>query len=274
MISNKNIVSVLIVTYNAQNFISNTILSCLNQTYENIEVLVLDNASSDDTVKIMKSFEDERIKLFRNTENIGPYKGLNFLLEQAKGKYVAIQDHDDIWFPEKIEKQIDFMEKNREYIACGTNNYNFYEEKELLILNKKPFASISNNYVPHSSLFFRNNSFKYSADKLLADEYFVKKTLFNKGKIYLLEEPLTVHRIRTDGGNLSKGRFKLTLNNVAEFFDINGRSFKSVTYFASMIALKILSNKARMFVEFHVFKRNYVKISLKDFKAKFKNISI
>lgn len=270
----KNLVSILIVSYNAENFISNTILSCLNQTYKNIEVLILDNVSSDNTVKIIESFKDERIKLFKNTKNIGPYVGLNFLLEKAKGDYIAIQDHDDIWFFEKIEKQVRFLEENQEFIACGTNNYNFYEEPLKLILNKKPFISTKENYVPHSSLMFRNKNFRYDTSKTLADEYFEKKELFRSGKIFLINEALTIHRIRADGRNLSKARFKLTNKNTREFFDINGISIKSLAYFFSLIFLRMIDGKSRRFIEFNILKRSNEKITLDDFKAKFKDVII
>ena len=274
MIFNKKNVSILIVSFNAENFISNTVSSCLNQTYKNIEILILDNASSDNTVKIIESMKDERIKLFKNSENIGPYGGLNFLLEKAEGEYIAIQDHDDIWFPEKIKKQVEFMEKNSEFVACGTNNYNFYEKNDVLILNKKPFASAGKSYVPHSSLLFRNKNFRYDVTKTLADEYFEKKTLADYGKIFLIEEALTIHRIRIDNVNFSQARLKLTVVNVREFFDINGVSMKSFVYFASLVFLKVLSNEARIFFEFNVFKRKSEKIKLDDFRNRFKNIKI
>lgn len=274
METKNQLVNIVLVTYDAENFISNTISSCLNQTYKNIEVLILDNASSDNTVSTIESFKDERLKLFKNNTNVGPYAGLNFLLEKAEGEYIAIQDHDDIWFPEKIEKQVEFMEKNPEFVACGTNNYNFYEKKKILLLNKKPFAAAGCEYVPHSSLVFRNKKFRYDASKILADEYFEKKTLSNAGKIFLFDEALTIHRIRMDSENLSKTRFRLTAANIREFFDINGFGIKSFIYFFSLIFLKILSNESRIFIEFSMFKRKNEKIKLDDFKNKFKDIAI
>jgi glycosyltransferase involved in cell wall biosynthesis len=274
MIPNKNIVSVLIVAYNAEKFILQTVKSCLNQTYKNIEILILDNASSDGTVKIIESIADKRIKNFRSESNLGPYSGLNFLLEKSQSEYVAIQDHDDIWFPDKIRKQVEFMNKNLAFVACGTNNYNFYEKIDVLILNKKPFVSIDENYVPHSSLMFRNKGFRYNPEKTLADEYFEKKILLEHGKIFLIEEALTIHRIRMDGKNLSKKRFKVTLDNVREFFDINKIGYKSLVYFFSLLFLRVFNDEIRLFIEFKIFKRNNLKIKLKDFRIKFKDVSI
>lgn len=269
-----NKVSILIVSYNAERFIKNTVLSCLKQTYENIEVLILDNASSDDTSKIIELIKNDKIRLFKGDKNLGPYDGLNFLLNRALGEYVAIQDHDDIWFPEKIEEQVEFLEKNSEYVACGTNNYNFYEKKELLILNKKPFAETGNNYVPHSSLVFRNKGFRYDTSKILADEYFEKKILTKEGKIYLIKDAYVIHRIREDGGNLSLKRFKISQKAIKEFFEINEFSFKSFIYLCILFISKITNEKLRFFIEKDIIKRKNKQISLEDFKNKFENIKI
>src|SRR5680860_1452252 len=99
-------VSVLICTYNAQKYIETTLQSILDQSYTTLEILILDNNSTDHTLDILQKFTDKRIQIFPSKKNLGPFGGLNFLLEKSIGEYVAIQDHDDIWHPEKIEKQI------------------------------------------------------------------------------------------------------------------------------------------------------------------------
>ena len=103
------LVSVLICTYNSWDYIFNTLQSVIFQTYKNIEILILDNNSSDETVNNIKSFKDPRIKIFEQNKNIWPYQWLNVLLEKAKGEYIAIQDHDDLRHPKKIEKQIELF---------------------------------------------------------------------------------------------------------------------------------------------------------------------
>ena len=109
-------VSVLLCSYNAEVYIRATLQSLLAQTYTNIEILILDNNSKDTTVEIIKSYKDTRIRLYLSEKNLGPYGGLNFLLEQATGEYIAIQDHDDLWHPQKLAKQIVFLDKNHKYI--------------------------------------------------------------------------------------------------------------------------------------------------------------
>jgi glycosyltransferase involved in cell wall biosynthesis len=78
---NKPLISILIVAYNPGEYLRNTIQSCLDQTYENTEILILDNNSSEDIVPNFP--KSEKIKLIKSSENLGPYRGLNLLLEQA-----------------------------------------------------------------------------------------------------------------------------------------------------------------------------------------------
>ena len=94
----QQLVSVLICSYNAEAFIESTVNSVLGKTYKKIELLILDNASSDNTVQILKNIKkkDSRLVIFTKKENVGAYPGLNFLLDKAKGSYIAINDHDDI----------------------------------------------------------------------------------------------------------------------------------------------------------------------------------
>ena len=103
------LVSILIVTYNAEKTIWWTLASIFDQTYKNYEILILDNNSTDKTVETIKTLNNPKIKVFSENQNLWPYKWLNYLLDYSKWKYVAIQDHDDIWYKEKIEKLIIFL---------------------------------------------------------------------------------------------------------------------------------------------------------------------
>jgi teichuronic acid biosynthesis glycosyltransferase TuaG len=76
----------------------------------------LDNASQDTTLDVINTYKDSRIHLYPSKKNLGPYKGLNFLLDKVQGQYIAILDHDDLWHPAKLAKQIVFLEKNKKYV--------------------------------------------------------------------------------------------------------------------------------------------------------------
>ena len=127
-----SLVSILICTYNAEKTIRWTLESVLAQTYQNIEVLVLDNDSKDKTWEVLETYQtkDPRVKLFTVGKNLGAYAGINYLLDQAKGEYIAIQDHDDVWTSEKIEQQIAFLQNHKEFVACGTGYLEYYSANQ------------------------------------------------------------------------------------------------------------------------------------------------
>lgn len=260
----KVLVSIIVVTYNAEKYIKKTIISCLNQTYNNIEVLLLDNSSGDKTVKIAKSIQlgDDRLKIFESTKNLGPYGGLNFLLEKTGGDYIAIQDHDDIWFPEKIKKQVEFLEKNSDFVACGTNTFYYYENRKVLILNKREIVT---NFVDHTSLLFRNNKFRYNLDYLLADEYFEKNILKESGKIGCIQDCLTIHRIKNDDTNLSRSRFRISSKNVRDFFNINKLSLSSFSYFVHLILYKYVPTRTIWLIRSLITQRGRDWLELDEF---------
>jgi teichuronic acid biosynthesis glycosyltransferase TuaG len=102
-------ISIITPVYNSSAFIADTIQSVLNQTYQNWELLLVDDVSTDDSVAVVQSFRDERIKLMRLEKNSGPAIARNTAIEAATGRFIAFLDSDDLWLPEKLEKQLQFM---------------------------------------------------------------------------------------------------------------------------------------------------------------------
>lgn len=102
------LVSVIMPAYNASGFIEAAIRSVLSQTYENWELLVIDDCSTDNTCQIVEALalQDDRIRLFPNKENQGVAKARNRGFDLCRGDYVALLDSDDFWFPTKLEKQV------------------------------------------------------------------------------------------------------------------------------------------------------------------------
>ncbi len=109
----KDLVSIIMPSYNTGKYIEDSIKSVINQTYENWELIIVDDCSTDDTDLIVKPYlEDERIKYLKNEKNSGAAVSRNYALREAKGKWIAFLDSDDLWHPEKLERQIAFMEEN------------------------------------------------------------------------------------------------------------------------------------------------------------------
>ncbi len=115
------LISIIMASYNTAKFISETIESVSVQTYSNWELIIVDDCSTDDTDAVVRPYlADDRIRYIKNEKNSGAAVSRNCALREAKGKWVAFLDSDDLWFPEKLEKQISFMKKN-DYHFSYTN---------------------------------------------------------------------------------------------------------------------------------------------------------
>ncbi len=112
------LVSVLMVNYNHEDTIKETIESVLKQTYDNIQFIIVDDCSTDRSCDIVESFQDERIELYRLKENRHICYATNFGFDKVKGDYLARIDSDDIWYPEKLSRQTEFLRKNQNYKIC------------------------------------------------------------------------------------------------------------------------------------------------------------
>lgn len=115
-------VSVVLLTYNRQSMLPRAVDSILNQTYQNFELIIIDDASTDNTSKILAEYamKDKRIKIVRNQTNQGIVSNRNKGLELAKGAYIAWQDDDDISDPNRLEEQVDFLRHHQDIILLGT----------------------------------------------------------------------------------------------------------------------------------------------------------
>ena len=108
-----DLVSVIMPSYNTAKYVGKSIESIKSQTYQNWELLIVDDCSNDDTDEVVSPYlSDVRIKYFKNKENSGAAVSRNRALREASGKWIAFLDSDDLWAAEKLEKQISFMEKN------------------------------------------------------------------------------------------------------------------------------------------------------------------
>ena len=128
-----DLVSIITSLYNSNDFVGNTIKSVLAQTYQNWELILIDDASTDGSAKIAEYFaiKDERIKLIKLDSNQGPAAARNRGIKEASGRYIAFLDSDDLWHKDKLEKQIIFMQKN-EYAFTYTGFEKINEEGEVI----------------------------------------------------------------------------------------------------------------------------------------------
>lgn len=108
----KDIVSIIMPSYNTASYIGRSIQSVLDQTYPNWELIIVDDCSTDNTLEVIRSYQDDRIRLFQNPENSGAAVSRNKALREARGRYIAFLDSDDLWMPQKLARQLRFMSQN------------------------------------------------------------------------------------------------------------------------------------------------------------------
>lgn len=135
------LVSVVVPTYNSEETIRETLESILNQTYSHFEIIITDDASNDNTVSIINSIKDRRVKLYELNKNSGAGVARNKSIRMAKGKYIAFCDSDDLWTVNKLEMQLIFMNEKR--IAFSYSSYNIINETGEYLRTKNVPSKIS-----------------------------------------------------------------------------------------------------------------------------------
>ena len=116
------LVSIIMPNYNCAKYLPETINSVMAQTYQNWELIFVDDCSTDNSLEIIKGYNDPRIRVFQNEKNSGAAISRNYALREAKGRWMAFLDSDDIWAKEKLSEQLEFMETNK-YAFSFTHFY-------------------------------------------------------------------------------------------------------------------------------------------------------
>jgi glycosyltransferase involved in cell wall biosynthesis len=146
-------ITVIITSYNYEQYIKEAIQSVLNQTYQNFELIIVDDCSTDNSVEIIKSFNDDRIRLFVNEQNQGLAKTLQRALQEAKGKWVAFLESDDILTLDNLEKKVQVVESYPN-IALVFNDVELFGEKDKREKAFKKSAKFLRNKTYPCNLFY------------------------------------------------------------------------------------------------------------------------
>lgn len=220
-------ITVLMSVYNGEKYLSEAVESILNQTFKDFEFLIINDASTDNTRKILKSYKDSRIKIITNKKNLGLTKSLNKGLEIAKGEYIARQDADDISAPERLDKQYHYLNIHQQIFLVGTGAYDI-DEKGNIKTTREPLINpdlikktlYENNCLYHPSIMFRNEKDNFYREKFLyAQDYDFYLILLSKGKhLDNIQEPLIKYRINPEGVSWAK-------KSKQKLFEINAREF-------------------------------------------------
>lgn len=216
--------------YNAEKFLEESILSVLNQTLSDFEFIIIDDCSTDNSLKIINRYlkKDKRIVLTINKKNLGVAVSRSKGLKKAKGKYIAVFDADDICLKNRLELQYAFLEKNKEVHLCGTSVIVIDEKgKKIGILKKfdnyKEVKEklLKGNPIVHSSVMHRNTGqFLYREKIEDADEYDVYlRMLSEKKRLTNMPDFLMKYRIYQSSTSLKK-KFDNTFftDKIKEFY--------------------------------------------------------
>jgi glycosyltransferase involved in cell wall biosynthesis len=228
------LVSVAIITYNQKKFLKECIESILAQNYSNIEIVIGDDASTDGTQEMLKEYEKKypgKFKLVLHKTNQGITKNSNSVLKKCKGKYIAWMGGDDLMLPEKIRKQVEFMEKNLNCTICYHNlevfdsdtgkilSY-FNDEKNIYEGNIKTTIKYGTFNGACSSMVRRDKSAVFDETLPVASDWlYWIDTLANGGEIRYIDEVLG--RYRRHHNNVTRDISKLNQNIIDHLNSIN-----------------------------------------------------
>lgn len=272
-------VSVIIPVFNRSKLIHQTISSVIKQTYSNFEIIIIDDFSTDyeDLVKVVDSFNDNRIVLLRNSCNMNGAYSRNVGIKKASGKYIAFLDSDDTWHKDKIQKQVSLAESlnGRFIITCYSNviRRNFED-----ILPKKPiikdepvttYLFTNNGYIPTPSIFLLSSLAKenlFNETLKRHQDYDFLLRVQKKGAIfYTIQEPLvTVYANHPERSEQRGAKYEISekfLIDYAEYFDIKSSNYfwlKNVAFYKSRAG-----KKTTVFKELFLCKK-YTNVTIKD----------
>lgn len=248
-------VSVIIPTYNREKTIYRAIMSVLNQTYKNLEVIIIDDCSIDRTKEIVKNIKDERIRYIKLEKNSGANFARNKGIELAKYDLIAFQDSDDEWYENKLEKQLEFMLKNNyEMIGCSYRQFISDKFNKIIpdfeiegnyfnILLKKNF--LSTQTLLGYKYIYQNEKFDEKLPRFQDWDFMIR--VCQKYEVGFIKEPLVDVYVQDD--SISKNNYKLVkaikrmIYKYKKYYSDKERAFKYRWIYLTLLKDGNSSNK-------------------------------
>ena len=202
-------VSVLLPVYNAERFLNYSLDSLFAQSFQDFEIVAIDDGSTDRSSSILRNYEDSRLRVFRNDQNIGLIRTLNKGIELCRGKYIARIDADDSALPHRLETQVGFLESNPDTFLVFSGRTSIDDSgNEIAIHNRVVTGDglirwklLTGNFITHSSVVFRTSSIPkplFDTKYLYAEDYAAWLLLLSEGKFESTIEPLVKYRFHGD----------------------------------------------------------------------------
>ena len=231
------LVSVVIPTYNDGEYLSQALQGVLEQSYQNLQIIVVVDGSNDATEQVLASFADPRIEVIWQ-ENTGIVGALNRGFAAVAGTYIARMDADDLMPNDRIEKQLKYLQQNPEVVACGTDYEMFGDKSGIIRMPRNPNLATARflfgTAVAHPSALFRAapvtlNGLKFNKEYEYAEDFKFFSELISWGKITNL--PFVGLHYRTHAGQISSAKFEkqkeiskkiITENFASKGLDVSG----------------------------------------------------
>lgn len=223
----EGMVSIIMPSWNTGRLIAESIQSVIEQTYPNWELLIVDDCSTDNTDEVVEKFHDERIRYFHNESNSGAALTRNYALQKARGEWIAFLDSDDLWMPEKLEHQLNFMQENH-YVLSYTEYEKIDEESQPLNIYVSGPEKVSRRKMYHYD-YIGQLTMMYSAkyfgqiqikDIKKNNDYAIRLQIYKKPDTcaYLLKENLAKYRVRKN--SISHDKFRKKFKSHYDLFHL------------------------------------------------------
>lgn len=229
-------ISVIIPIHNSSKHIKECLESVINQTYKNIEIIVVDDASKDNSLEVVKNIKDNRIKIIELKENVGAGKSRNKGIEEATGDYICFLDSDDYWLLDKIDRQIKFIEENNYIFIYGGYDYlKNGRRKKAKVPKSMNYNQLLKNHAIFTSTVMLNMSYLkkeeiYMPDIKRGQDYGAWWNILKKGiTAYAITDTIAIYRVGEK--SLSSNKFKAIERTWKLFKRENLSYIKRVYYF-------------------------------------------
>lgn len=208
------LVTVLMPVYNAEKYLPEAIESILNQTFSDFEFLIVNDGSTDNSLGILQSYEDKRIRVLHLEQNVGLVKALNIGLKEIRSEYIIRTDADDISLPNRIEVQLAFMQQNKDVGVCGSwfdtidargekkGGTRYKPSDEAIRLKHLYQINLSHGTAILRTSVLKENSINYSSDFDHAEDYDIFDRIGTVSKLANIQQVLYV--VRLHDTNVSK----------------------------------------------------------------------
>lgn len=227
----KPLVSIIMAAYNSEKFIGAAIESILEQTFREFELLIIEDASTDGTLKKIQSYQDPRIRVLKNEHNSGTLYSMRRGVKEARGKYIAVLDSDDIAEPDRIKMQVKVLDARPEVLLCATKIKHLIDGRiekvrYLPIQNSRQlkFSLLFGNTIAHSSVMYRKKELQEKKIEYetysYCHDYHLILSVGQISPIYVIDKELVQYRIhrKQKTSVLSQQKIAREVNSAKEHY--------------------------------------------------------